>query len=66
MSKLATVLELGDGKNINPVYCTACHRGPCIIGYLAKTEPLPDQYIVSGPFEQSLPSGCELPEYMPE
>jgi len=66
MSKLATQLELGDGKNVNPVYCTACYHGPCIIAYLAKNQPLPDQVIVSGVFEQSLPSGCELPEYMPE
>jgi len=65
MAKLATELNLGDGKNVNPVYCTACHRGPCIIGYLAKSLPLPDEMVVTGVFEQSLPEGCELPEYMP-
>lgn len=41
------------------VICTACYRGPCVIGYLALTNPKPQYFYVQDGY--TVPEKCPLP-----
>lgn len=46
------------------ITCTACHYGPCIIGYYGFAEKLPEKQDISDEVIQGLPipSECPLPD----
>ena len=59
--KQTTQFEIPSDR-ANPVYCTACQYGPCIIGYLAKQDITPSQWNITDQYCENLPKDCPLPD----